>query len=52
MDYIFNGKITLETPIMKEYVEMMIKKTLLEMNASVLQNQKETPVFVEVTVKK
>lgn len=52
MDYIFNGKITLETPVMKEYVEMMLKKTLSEMNASVLQNQKEYPTNVEVTVKR
>lgn len=52
MDYTFTGKITLKTPVMKEFVAMMIERTLKEMNASVIQDQKELPLSVEVQIRK
>ena len=52
MAYTFTGKIELKTPIMKEFVAMMIEKALREMNASVIQDQKETPVNVEINIRK
>ena len=51
-EYQFSVKITLRTPIVRDYVRMMTEATLKNMNVSVLMGQDEKPESVEVTIRK
>ena len=51
-EYQFSVKITLRTPIVRDYVRMMTEAALKNMNVSVLMGQDEKPESVEVTIRK
>lgn len=51
MDYSFEVRISLEKPIVKDYVQMMVEKALKEINFSPLMGEKEGPTVVEVVSK-
>ena len=52
MTYNCNVKIESNIPIVKEFMQIMIEKALSEMNISPIQDQKETPIAIEVTMKR
>lgn len=51
-EYQFSVKITLRTPIVRDYVRMMVEKALENMNVAVLIGQDEKPRTVDVQVRK
>lgn len=51
-EYQLNVKLTLRSPIVKEYVRMMVDNAVKNMNVSVLMGQEEKPESVEVTIRK
>lgn len=51
-EYQFSVKLTLKTPIVRDYVAMMVENALRNMNVSVLMGQNEKPEGVEVSVRK
>lgn len=51
-EYQFSVKITLRTPIVRDYVRMMVEKALENMNVAVLIGQDEKPQTVDVQVRK
>lgn len=51
-EYQFSVKITLRTPIVRDYVRMMVEKAIENMNVAVLIGQDEKPQTVDVQVRK
>ena len=51
-EYQLNIKLTLRSPIVKEYVRMMVDSAVKNMNVSVLMGQEEKPESVEVSIRK
>ena len=51
-EYQFSVKITLRTPIVRDYVRMMVEKAIENMNVAVLIGQDEKLQTVDVQVRK
>ena len=51
MDYTFELKISIEKPLTADYVQMVVKKAVRDINVSPFIGEKESPAAVDVKMK-